>query len=112
MLKLFLLPLAVVALLCVPFIIMAKRIRSGRSPKGAFIAIFVRLPELWDSVSLFRSAVLYRQLLTRAVSCGAFYRRRSGLSCSCSCRRTCLYRFGYCRCSRRSGGNWRSFRGS
>ena len=37
MLKLFLLPLAVVALLCVPFIIMAKRIRSGRSPKGAFI---------------------------------------------------------------------------
>lgn len=37
MLKLFLLPLAVVALLCVPFIFMAKKIKSGKSPKGAFI---------------------------------------------------------------------------
>ncbi len=37
MLKLFLLPLVAVALLCVPFILMAKKIKSGKSPKGAFI---------------------------------------------------------------------------
>ncbi|MBR6044854.1 MAG: ATPase [Ruminococcus sp.] len=33
----FLLPLAAVALLCTPFLISAKRIRQGRSPKPAFI---------------------------------------------------------------------------
>lgn len=37
MLKLFLLPLVAVALLCVPFIFMAKKIKTGKSPKGAFI---------------------------------------------------------------------------
>lgn len=39
MLKIFLLPLAAVALLLVPFAVTAKKIRSGKtSPKGAFIA--------------------------------------------------------------------------
>lgn len=37
MLIYFLLPLIAVALLCVPFIIMAKKIKTGKSPKGAFI---------------------------------------------------------------------------
>ncbi|WP_294409420.1 ATP synthase subunit C [uncultured Ruminococcus sp.] len=37
MLKLFLLPLAAVALLLVPFAFMAKKIKTGKSPKGAFI---------------------------------------------------------------------------
>ncbi len=37
MLKLFLLPLAALALLCVPFVFMAKKIKSGKTPKGAFI---------------------------------------------------------------------------
>ena len=39
MLKLFLLPLLAVVLLLVPFAVMAKKIKSGKtSPKGAFIA--------------------------------------------------------------------------
>ena len=37
MLKLFLLPLIAVALLLVPFAFAAKKIKSGKSPKGAFI---------------------------------------------------------------------------
>ena len=37
MLIYFLLPLIAVALLCVPFIFTAKKIKNGRSPKGAFI---------------------------------------------------------------------------
>lgn len=37
MLKLFLLPLIAVALLLVPFAFAAKRIKNGKSPKGAFI---------------------------------------------------------------------------
>jgi V/A-type H+-transporting ATPase subunit K len=37
MLKLFLLPLAAVALLLTPFAFTAKKIKSGKSPKGAFI---------------------------------------------------------------------------
>lgn len=37
MLKLFLLPLVAVAFLLVPFAFMAKKIKTGRSPKGAFI---------------------------------------------------------------------------
>lgn len=37
MLKLMLLPLAAVVLLLMPFILMAKRIKNGRSPKSAFI---------------------------------------------------------------------------
>lgn len=39
MLKLFLLPLVIVALLLVPFAVTAKKIKTGKaSPKGAFIA--------------------------------------------------------------------------
>ncbi|MGN0601614.1 MAG: ATP synthase subunit C [Oscillospiraceae bacterium] len=38
MLELFVLPLVIVALICVPFIVMAKKIKNGKSPKGAFIA--------------------------------------------------------------------------
>lgn len=38
MLELFVLPLVIVALICVPFMVMAKRIKNGKSPKGAFIA--------------------------------------------------------------------------
>lgn len=38
MLELFVLPLVAVALICVPFVVMAKRIKNGKSPKGAFIA--------------------------------------------------------------------------
>ena len=37
MLIYFLLPLIAVALLCVPFIFTAKKIKNGKSPKGAFI---------------------------------------------------------------------------
>lgn len=37
MIKLFVLPLIVVALLCVPFAFSAKKIKTGKSPKGAFI---------------------------------------------------------------------------
>lgn len=37
MLKLFLLPLAAVVLLFMPFAFTAKKIKSGKSPKGAFI---------------------------------------------------------------------------
>ncbi len=37
MLIYFLRPLIAVALLCVPFIFTAKKIKNGRSPKGAFI---------------------------------------------------------------------------
>lgn len=37
MLKLFLLPLIAVALLLVPFAFMAKKIKTGKSPRGAFI---------------------------------------------------------------------------
>lgn len=39
MIKLFLLPLAAIVLLLVPFMVMAKKIKTGeKSPKGAFIA--------------------------------------------------------------------------
>lgn len=39
MLKIFLLPLAIVALLLVPFAVSAKKIKTGKkSPRGAFIA--------------------------------------------------------------------------
>ncbi len=37
MLKLFVLPLIVVVLLCVPFAFTARKIKTGKSPKGAFI---------------------------------------------------------------------------
>ncbi|MBR1864055.1 MAG: ATPase [Ruminococcus sp.] len=37
MLKLMLLPLAAVVLLMMPFVFMAKKIKNGKSPKGAFI---------------------------------------------------------------------------
>lgn len=37
MITLFVLPLIAVALLCVPFMLMAKRIKDGKSPKPAFI---------------------------------------------------------------------------
>ena len=38
MLELFVLPLVIVALICVPFVVMAKKIKNGKSPKGAFVA--------------------------------------------------------------------------
>ena len=38
MLELFILPLVAVLLICVPFIVMAKKIKNGKSPKGAFVA--------------------------------------------------------------------------
>lgn len=38
MLELFVLPLIAVVLICMPFIVMAKRIKSGKSPKKAFVA--------------------------------------------------------------------------
>ena len=41
MLIYFLLPLIAVALLCVPFIFTAKKIKNGRSPKGAFIGVLI-----------------------------------------------------------------------
>lgn len=37
MLTLFILPLIAVALICVPFMLMAKKIKNGKSPKGAFL---------------------------------------------------------------------------
>ncbi len=41
MLIYFLLPLIAVALLCVPFIFTAKKIKNGKSPKGAFIGMYI-----------------------------------------------------------------------
>ena len=38
MLELFILPLIAVILICMPFIVMARRIKKGKSPKKAFIA--------------------------------------------------------------------------
>jgi len=35
--EMFLIPLAAVLLLCMPFILMAKKIKNGKSPKPAFI---------------------------------------------------------------------------
>lgn len=43
MLIYFLLPLIAVALLCVPFIFTAKKIKNGKSPKGALSVISVHL---------------------------------------------------------------------
>lgn len=38
MLELFILPLIAVVLICMPFIVMAKKIKNGKSPKRAFVA--------------------------------------------------------------------------
>lgn len=37
MLTLLIVPLIAVALICMPFMLMAKKIKNGKSPKGAFI---------------------------------------------------------------------------
>ncbi len=101
MLIYFLLPLIAVALLCVPFIFTAKKIKNGRSPKGAFIGNLctfagIMLCALIVPVGNFVSAAS-EEGVKAAPSTGAGF----GYLAGSPCRWTFLRRFRHSRCRRR-----------
>lgn len=91
MLKFLLLPLAAVVLLLVPFAVMAKKIKTGRSPKGAFIANLctfagVMLTAIIVPMGNFVSAATEEGSAAKALSTGAgLGYLAAGLSVGLSC---------------------------